>query len=211
MNQDRIDQILSTELSAVKNGQTKLHRKTHSIHAVYILLLEECDMYYIGSTNDLYKRIYAHTLDLKRNEHGNSSFQKHYNAAKNKALRISFIRVADRDEGYKIEQLLLDKHIGSGKLFNVFTNSAVAGHGGKWSPENKLKQSEVGKRNAITGKMEKAWKSTSKAVSIDGVVYPSISQAARELGVNLNTLMWRFAESKKPGSKFSGIYYYIEP
>ncbi len=213
MDQLRIDKILSTDIECVKNGLTRVHAKTHRFPATYVLLLVECGKYYIGSTNNLYKRIYDHRRDLERNEHANSSFQKAYNAAENKSLRLIFIRVESRKEGYEIEQLLLDKHIGSGLLFNVFNNAEVNGHGGKWSEEAKVKQSKVGKRAFESGKMDQALaeyrKRLRRSVSIDGVLYPSLKEASRAMGITYAALVLRFAYMKKANSKYRGKYYYI--
>lgn len=208
MEQERIDQILSTSLDTVKNGLTRVERKTHQFPAAYILYFEESGKFYIGSTRDLYQRVCSHIKELRNGRHSNSEFQKDYESAENKTIRFSFIRVDDRKEGYVIEQLLLDKHLPSGRLYNVFTNAAVAGHGGKWTSEAKAKQSKVGKDNAESGKLNNAWKANSRAVSINGVVYPSIRVAAEKLGINYNTLLYRFSELGKPNSKFRGIYYY---
>lgn len=211
MENKLLDRITSTDLEAIKNGLTRLNTKLHSIPAAYILYLDETGRYYIGSTGNLYQRTYSHVLLLKKGIHPNSSFQKDYQAAKCKDTRISFIRADDRKQAYEIEQLLLNNHNDSGLLYNVFTNAEVNGHGGKWTKEAKAKQSEVGKKNAETGKLKKAWKSTSRAVSINGVKYPSMSEAARQLGISQPTLAWRFICAKKPTSSFHGIYYYTEP
>lgn len=210
MDQKRIDQILSASLESVRNGLTCLQRKTHSFPAVYILLLEECGMYYIGSTSDLHSRITNHLSKLRRGKHDNGSFQKCYDAAKNKSFRVKYIRAKDRKEAYEIEQLLLDKHMDSGLLFNRFTIAETNGHGGKWSEEAKLKQSDVGKRNVEAGKLSSAWAARSRSVSIDGKSYPSIRAAARSLGMEPYTLTNRFNNLGKPGSRYRNRYMYTD-
>lgn len=203
-----IKELLSVSLNAANTGSIKLRRKDHKFPAVYILYLEECGMYYIGSTGDLYQRTYTHRLDLRNGYHHNGTFQKCYTNSKDKIIRISFIRVKGRQEGFDLEQLLLDKYINSGLLFNVVKSARTNGLGGKWTPEAKEKQSQVGKNNAETGKLKNAWKSTSRPVTIDGVRYDSISDAARKLGVSQSTLAWRFADLKNEDSNYRDKYFY---
>lgn len=109
-------------LETAKTGVVKLNHIRHAFPAVYILYFVTHDAYYIGSTKNLFLRIRSHIYDLKANVHRNNKFQKLFNVATNKEMRVSFLCVSTREEGYDLEQILLDNYFPTGKLINIRTN-----------------------------------------------------------------------------------------
>ena len=87
------------------------------ISATYIIKHNKTGKLYIGSTGDIYKRIYEHKKDLVNNNHSRYNLQKAYNSDKNISFFILLLN--NREEAYDVEQWLLDRYWNKKILFNI--------------------------------------------------------------------------------------------
>jgi len=80
---------------------------------------------YIGSTNNLYKRINSHIRGLCTNSHANNFLQNHYNKYGLDSLEVTILEIYEEKVSHKIllerEQYYLDIYYGK-TCFNAFKN-----------------------------------------------------------------------------------------
>jgi len=182
--------------------------KTKNTTCTYRITHHKSGKFYIGSTGNFQQRKLEHESALRRNCHTNSELQQAYNDDPNIAIEIETI-AKDREEAYNLEQKHLDEHIRSGTLFNKDTEAkgwlqgqpcsderkaaiSYANSGRTHSPETKkqIGDTQRGRKRAeeAVEKMKETLRKKSKAVSIKGVIYPSIGVAIEALGVDYNTI-----------------------
>jgi hypothetical protein len=150
--------------SATQKVQSSSHGKS-KLFGAYLLRHVKTGKVYVGSHHDLYLRPYQHKSLLRNHKHFVPEFQAAFND--DPELEVFFIITNTRQQGYEIEQEILDRFHGTGLLFNqakdarlaqkgLVVNAAtrkklsLAGKGRPHSEEHKrkLKLARVGWRNS---------------------------------------------------------------
>lgn len=108
----------------VSSGCLKPNRKTESFPATYAIIHSESNRAYVGSTDNYYRRMTQHATNLRRNTHPNKHLQDAYNQSPNLEFRYS--KAASKEDALKLEQVLIDTLLPSGKLFNISPDARVA-------------------------------------------------------------------------------------
>jgi len=114
--------------------------KTIGAYLIYHIATKKC---YVGSHADLYARRYQHDILLKKQKHHSKEFQKAFNA--DPQITAIMIVTHDREKAYDIEQLILDKFLSQGLLFNTASDARVFGKNAVVSEETRNKLSIAGK------------------------------------------------------------------
>lgn len=83
----------------------------------YLLVDVKTGKFYVGSSQDVEKRIKQHLSDLRAKRHHCSNLQDIWD--KNQFLEEYVYPTETREEAYALEQELLDKHKGSDLLLNI--------------------------------------------------------------------------------------------
>lgn len=164
---------------------------------------------YAGCTLNLYRRQREHLSDLKLGRHRNWPLQEAYNTSP--VVEFFAIQTPTSMEAKKIEQEFITRHYGSGLLFNLSPDAFVAFKGLTHTLEarEKISVSKLGQGVGVPKSLEHRTKiglankgrsgpspettakivaTRSRPVSIDGNVYSSLSDAAKEFGVTKATV-----------------------
>jgi group I intron endonuclease len=120
------------------------------------------DHYYFGSTNDFEKRKNRHLSGLKKGNHKNPIMQNAYN--KYQTFDFDIILTCDVDSLEANEQAYIDTHYGLSKCININPSSS---------------------RPPV---VKKGHKSRPKKIIVNGVVYPSVTEASKQLGRSIGIL-----------------------
>jgi group I intron endonuclease len=86
---------------------------------IYKITCEITNKFYIGSSQELNRRKVYHFNRLRANKHPNPHMQNSYNLYGEQSFEYEVIKYCDVVELLKEEQLILDKYINTGVLFNV--------------------------------------------------------------------------------------------
>lgn len=119
----------------------QLTRRNHSHPAAYVLKQDVTDKLYVGSTENLHKRINAHRNYLQNGIHRNRNLQEAFD--EDSRFSLSFTETKTKEEALVIEQKMLDNLIPTGKLLNIATNVYKAGLDVTRSEETKQKLREL--------------------------------------------------------------------
>lgn len=106
---------------------SEITRKDHSHPATYILIHEQSDRLYVGSTDDLYSRINQHRTKLESSLHKNRNLQEAFDHDSN--FSVTFLRTENKQQALGVEQQTLGAWADSGRLLNIATdvNAAFSG------------------------------------------------------------------------------------
>jgi hypothetical protein len=157
---------------------------------------------YVGSTNNLYRRRREHQSDLNLGNHHNGPLL----AAFTESSEIEFYAIITEDGAgaQEIEQNFLIQYFGSDLLFNLSPDAEVAFKGLSHSIETKSKISfansgrlkGIEKSSEHRRKMDIANKARlARPVSINGVAFSSVSDAARQLNMTVSFIVCRTISS----------------
>lgn len=86
---------------------------------IYVITDKRTGKFYVGSSQDLRKRIERHFNELKDNKHHNKTFQDLWN--KGGDFFASELELNNREEAYELEQELITKNINNVLLINIGT------------------------------------------------------------------------------------------
>jgi hypothetical protein len=181
------------------------------ITGAYKLIHVKTGKFYVGSTANFYERRVTHIVQLRRNEHHCKKLQELYR--EDPHFKFEFF-LAGRDEkarklAFDTEQMLLDEYAKTDLLLNDSTGAELAAR--NKTPESRKKVSEFMKAFKGTPEFRAQqaqvaadyWKDPeyrkkkSKRISIDGVIYSSILEASKALGIHTFTIGHRL-KNKKP-------------
>lgn len=84
---------------------------------VYTLSDQKTGKFYVGSSQDMEKRIKRHLKDLEKGRHHNVLLQGLYD--QDRVFLLSFLPTKDREEAYCIEQDMMDLYLDSPLLLNI--------------------------------------------------------------------------------------------
>lgn len=168
---------------------------------VYKIYCEENDKTYIGSSNNIDKRLKEHLNNLKKNQHKNPNLQRAFNKYGLGTFTFSVVAICPLEERFNLEQYYIDN---TEKLFNAARN-VVFNKGGEVSEATRLKISEVLKKRCREHGLPPQFKNSgSKYGAVNGkamskkvivlteegsIEFESISQASRELGIGRATIV----------------------
>lgn len=183
------------------------------VPGVYVITHDETGKVYIGSTKDLARRLSSHESVLKHNRHTNGSLQRAFN--EDSVISFDYRVTKSIEEAVMTEQCLVIELKDTGLLFNKAIEDvtkpsvgntlsdehrqriSAANKGRKRTDEMNLKSSiqrkaylETDAGKAFTKTMAS---SKSKKITIDGIEYPSISEAGHQLGLCVKTVQRRAA------------------
>jgi len=164
-----------------------------TIPGAYVIHHPETGQSYIGSTSNLYSRLLTHRNSLKKNKHANSCLQKAY--IDSPTIKAVCFKAKDREHAYQIEQALLQANWDSGVLFNSSPDAknALASFiykGVVFTEEHRANMRKSRRKSTAGAPVRK--------VSIHGVVYPSVRDAARTLNLNFSSVQrWVNRDTEK--------------
>lgn len=110
---------------------------------IYVIMDYSAGKSYVGSTNDLRRRLREHSRDLNNNKHHNYKLQEAYNNGND--LKVLPIAVTDDVNVTGIEQTLISDGLSAKLLYNINddTTKPIGMTGMKHSPETLKKLSEI--------------------------------------------------------------------
>lgn len=183
----------------------------NNVAGTYCIIVIETGMIYIGSSTVLAKRVQAHQSYLRNNTHVNYNLQEAYND--NPEIEILIRPMYSIDDAQALEQYLVDYFKDTGYLCNIAIadvtrsrlgrpltdeHKRVIGDSNRGRPRYDLRrpQAEAAKQQGIVSR--KAFYQTeegrasllarSKPITIDGIHYPSMSEAGRLLQKPLSAI-----------------------
>lgn len=167
---------------------------------------------YVGSSVDLAGRITGNLNSLKNGKHKNKNLQTLFN--KDSTVEVYYQSTETEEQARSLEQETVNKLLPAGKLCNIAVVDVTRTRVGvSLSPETiqKITISNTGKKRTDVARKnmsdaQKAYINTeegrqrlsymvgkiSKSVTIDGITYPSISEASRSLGIPYTTLVRKY-------------------
>lgn len=209
--------------------------KIDPIVAAYKITDTRSGTFYVGSTNNLDRRLREHRQRLTSRRHPNENLQRGFSDWNN--VEVEYIATASEIQSKKIEQSLIDFHQGDPDCANIGTGSVLLWSGGMpeetrekireantglvRSDESRRRISEAAKRRpppseatrqklsaAGTGRphseehKQRIAAAHCKKVTIDGVVYKSVQDAAKELKRGRLTIRNNIKSSDFPSWNF---------
>lgn len=84
---------------------------------LYVLVSEECDKYYVGSSQDIDKRVARHFNELELGKHHNENLQKLWNDGV--VFTVKKYLFETREDAYEAEQDFINRHANNGELLNI--------------------------------------------------------------------------------------------
>lgn len=208
-------------------------KKIKNLNAVYLLKSFTTGELYIGSTNNVKVRLGHHHNSFITNKHKNPRFRELTKTLTPDYIDAIIVFIDDRETAFDVEDLLLDKYSNDPLLMNIATDARVSQKGRPLSKEHKQKLSEIKKKIGITPEnraaiiegmkkselvkahVKKINAMCREPISINGVVYESVTEAKKSLKINsskLNSLIKKHPEncfflnprkSSSLGKKFS--------
>ena len=197
-----------------------------SISGVLLITLVGSGKVFVSVTGDIFRVWNRNITSLQSGKHEVKEMQHDYYQGCD-GVEICFIK-AERKEALRIKQIILDKFIGTGMLYNKSSDAAVPAKGwvrttetrkkhrekqlGKMIPpmvRKKMSASHTGKKMSEETKKKKSlimkevnkdvWlRNRAKKVVIDGKLYPSTREAARLLGMNPGCISHRLRSDLHP-------------
>lgn len=169
-------------------------------YTIYTITCKNNGKIYYGRSQEFEKRTRSHLNMLRSNTHYNLYMQEDFNKYGESSFVFEIIHEYDNiQKSIEIEQQYIDENIGIGYNIGGSIN------GGDLFTTNPRKEEirelrrklATGKNNPMYGKpksqkmIDAVKKANSKSVSIEGVVYSSISEASKKLGIGGTTISYR--------------------
>ncbi|WP_239300058.1 GIY-YIG nuclease family protein [Paenibacillus sp. ACRRY] len=177
------------------------------MYTIYKITCKSNDRTYYGRSQEVVKRWRSHRNMLRKNSHSNSELQLDWNLFGEDAFVFEVIELcSDYQESLEKEQKLIDYT--RGVSYNI-ANSTLGGdtftHNPRREEIRELKSRIFsGEGNPMFGKeksermIASVKEANSKKVSINGIIYGSLTEASAALGVKISTVSYRLkAESDK--------------
>ena len=184
--------------------------------ATYLIIDNTTNQAYVGSSQNVRRRIYKHNDCLKNNNHPNENLQQAFNAGHK--LEVIVTETESKDTALDLEQSILDECFDSGMLLNIAKDARYSNKGiipsqetrDKISKSNKgriftdehkqkLHDAHIGKN--INVKQREALilgaSQRKKSVVINSQQFPSVKNAAEVLNLNEETVRRRLKDSTK--------------
>jgi group I intron endonuclease len=88
---------------------------------IYKILNTQTGEYYIGSSVNLYSRIFQHYNKLRKKTHGNNRLQRSYNKYGEESFKVIILSYEDPKNVRKIEYDLIEKEKPAYNLINAYS------------------------------------------------------------------------------------------
>lgn len=182
-------------------------------YVVYEIECKNNGKKYYGRSQEFDKRRRAHINMLRSNCHRNMYMQDDWNNFGEESFTFNIIHTFDcLEDSIETEQKYIDSNLGIGYNIGGATDGGDRMFHNPRKEETRKLKSKVfsGEGNPMFGrpKSEKmiasVKESNSKKVSIEGVIYPSVAEAVRVLGINSSTAYNRVKSKSFPE------YYYVD-
>lgn len=195
--------------------QLRMHNPLRNITGTYCITIIDTGSIYIGSTNNLAQRIMYHMSTLRCNRHRNYKLQEAYNTSDDIEILVKPTETVN--DAQALEQHLVDYFKDTGYLCNIaiadVTRSRLGrpltdehkriigvAHRGKPRYDLRRPMSETAKQQGSvsrkafyqTEKGKETLLARSNPVTIDGIYYPSISEACRILQQSRTEIQRRY-------------------
>lgn len=115
------------------------------ISGIYKITNNITNKFYIGSSDDIYKRWYHHKRTLNNGTHANRYLQASWNKYGSEAFEFGIIEQCEESELLKKEQNYIEEYYNSGILYNIAKFASAPMKGRHHSEESKRKFSEYRK------------------------------------------------------------------
>ena len=167
--------------------------------STYIIQAQSTGEVYVGSTGSTYKRICLHRSDIKRKKHGNPGLNRIIQESTIDDFVIIAIFTNTREEAYELEQHLTDLYRPTGTLLNKGTDVKAPLKGEALSAESKEKISIARKTDpALIAQTREVHNRKKLPVSVDGVVYESLTEASNKSKYSNSFLRRRLRNGDNP-------------
>ncbi len=155
---------------------------------------------YIGSSENIYRRISKHKLLIGNKKHENKNFNELLKNTSIKDFELIIIFTPNRNIAFEIEQLLVNKYKNSGNLLNIANDVRYAMKGHIFSDEHKRKISQSNKGRLISeehkhllsnfqktnpaaiSSRQKLLDNKKRKIKVFGVEYESLTEAGQKSG-----------------------------
>lgn len=150
-----------------------VHTYADKVCGVYLLTHVDSGKIYVGYSIDLYDAVNTSKNKLKRGCHDCKELQTKY--CKNNNIDFLITLTSTLEEAISLKQDILNKYLSSKKLFNVSPSAFTPAKG---IPKNKQWKQLVKEK-------------LNQAVSVQGKVYSSFTQAGKALGLSQPSVSYR--------------------
>lgn len=163
---------------------------------VYMIYCTKNNMRYYGETSSLSGRIASHKNRLKENIHSCSNLQNEWNILGKEFFDFVILEAGpeweDPDKRLKMEDslILTDKDL----VYNTIRGKSRPGELNPFYGKTHTEESRKAIGDAMRGIPKTA---LGKKISINGVIYSSLSEAERLLGIARKTIRARLADPKQ--------------
>ena len=183
------------------------------IYNIYKIICKTNKKEYYGRSQEVEKRFRAHKNMLRKNEHRNMYLQNDWNEYGEEDFEFIILHeYRSLDESIEKEQYYIDKNIGIG--YNI-GDSKDGGDRMRYNPRKeettKLKSKIFsGKGNPMYGRkksqkmLDSVKEANSKKVSIDGIIFSSVTEAANVYNIKVNTACYRLSSKTE---RFKNWFY----
>ena len=155
--------------------------------------------YYIGYSRNIMKRWEHHRYELKTKRHGNFHMQRVYDKYGSECFTYEILQECENEEEAKqIEASYLHDLSIRDKLYNlIFVNdNGFIYH----SDESLMNMSQGQKESYKKGRVI----ANNRSIIINGITYPSINEASRQLGMITSNITYRLKSSKYTNYEYDG-------
>lgn len=186
------------------------------IYNIYKIVCKTNKKEYYGRSQEIEKRFRSHKNMLRKNEHNNYYLQKDWIEYGEEDFEFVIIHEFNNlEESIRQEQMYINDNIGVGYNVGSATNGGdVMTHNPRKEETRALKQKVFsGEGNPMYGRektqkmIDSVKEANSKKVSIEGVVYNSMTEAAKEYDLKLTTMSHRL---KAKTERFKNWFYISE-
>lgn len=224
------DLILWKDWSFIDGNKHSIKKQEDDgLFYVYKLLHKPTGSFYIGSTKDYLGRKSTHLYNLRRGRHVNHKLQNLWRNSNEDQWEWHVWVFEEREEAYSEEQKELTKYADSSLLLNVVLDAkspishlmkqdgfkdmlakSRAEHLMRLTEDEtqllRQKWSDASKKYWATGDNRKdrmgAGNPFAKKVSVDGIIYGSVKDAQKALGINEKTIRKRANSPDYPNYTF---------
>lgn len=182
------------------------------LRAIYLILDYSTKAWYVGSTIDLKRRIVKHLSLLNLGTHPNPGIVKAHTAA-TAPLWVKFIAFPYQttvETLRALEQEILDAHVDREGKCNIALDAVNPQTGiflseaHKAAMSNRIITQEYKDKLSTAGKNRGAVKKENRWISIDGVIYHSLTEASKRLNIGKSSIRARALNRMYP------TYFFID-